>query len=157
MKSDPASLERLSDIALPAAVPWWPPAPGWYVLLALLAMVCAWLAVRAGKRWRADAYRRAALRELAAAQSAVAIAELLRRTALARVPRAVIAELHGAQWLDWLEARCAVAMPDAVRLMLGRGIYRAPAAGADLRQLREYAARWIGAHRLLPGDSPQGR
>lgn len=153
MSNDAASLEHLNDIALPAHVSWWPLAPGWYLLLALIMLGCAWLAVRAWKRWRADAYRRAALRELAGADSAPAIAELLRRAALARVPRSVVAQLSGTHWADWLAARYAGRMPATVRAILAGGIYAAPVASADVQTLREYAAGWIAAHRLLPGDT----
>ncbi len=151
-----ASLERLNDIALPATVPGWPLAPGWYVLSALLMFACVWLATRAWKHWRANAYRREALRELAGAENEVAIAELLRRTALVCVPRSVVAELSGAQWASWLDARCAGSMPAAVHAMLAGGIYAAPAVSPDLRTLHDYAARWIAAHRLLAGDAQAG-
>ena len=151
-----ASLERLNDIALPTTVPWWPLAPGWYVLIALLTLVCVWLVACAWKHWRANAYRRTALRELAGAENAVAIVELLRRTALVCVQRSVLAQLSGAQWADWLDARCAGSMPVVVHAMLAGGIYAAPAVSPDLRSLRDYAARWIAAHRLLPGDTQAG-
>lgn len=156
MSGDAASLEMLNDIVLPVTVSWWPLAPGWYVLSALLMLVCGWLAARAWKHWRANAYRRAALRELGDAENEVAIAELLRRTALVCVPRSVLAGLNGAQWADWLDARCVGSMPAAVRVMLAGGIYAVPAARPDLRTLRDYAARWIAAHRLLPGDTQAG-
>ncbi len=156
MSGAAASLERLNDIALPATVPWWPLAPGWYVSSALLMFVCVWLAARIRKHWRANAYRRAALRELGGAESAVAIAELLRRTALVRVPRSVLAGLSGEQWADWLDARCAGPMPATVRALLAGGIYTAPAVSPDPRTLHAYAAGWIAAHRLLPGDAQAG-
>lgn len=157
MSGAAASLEQLNDIVLPATVPWWPLAPGWYVLSALLMFVCAWLAAGAWKRWRANAYRREALRELAGAENAVAIAELLRRTALVRMPRFVVAELSGARWADWLAARCAGPMPAEVHAMLAGGIYAAPAASPEQRTLHDYAAHWIAAHRLLPGDTQADR
>ena len=156
MSSDAASLEHLNDIALPADVPWWPLAPGWYLLLALLLLVGTWLAARAWTRWRANAYRRAALRELARADNAETIAELLRHTALARVPPSVIAQLGGMQWTEWLAARRTAEMPPDVRALLAGGIYAACAAKPDLRTLREYAAHWIAAHRLLAGDTQAG-
>ena len=153
MNPAPTSLEALHDIVLPAPVPWWPPAPGWYAVLALLALAAAWLARRAWRTWRADAYRRAALRELARARDAAAIAELLRRTALAVADRAVVARLTGAAWADWVAARSPAAMPPGVRTALTAGVYGPSDPGPEVDALREYAARWIACHRPGPPDA----
>ena len=34
--NDPGSLQNLNDIVVPGPVAWWPLAPGWYLLLAVL-------------------------------------------------------------------------------------------------------------------------
>jgi len=106
MTNSAASLDRLHDIVLPPEVPWWPLAPGWYVVLGIGLVLVLVLVHRAWERWRANAYRRAARRELVSAQDAAAIGELLRRTALAIAPRTVIAEKTGSAWLDWLAQQC---------------------------------------------------
>jgi hypothetical protein len=106
--ADPGSLDRLHDIVTPPPVPWWPPAPGWYVVggvgLVLLG-VAAWAAVG---RWWAGRYRRAALRELdqlpRGGKVVPAVAELLKRTALAAFPRDRVASLTGDRWLQFLNA-----------------------------------------------------
>jgi len=153
--NDPAtSLDRLHDVVLPPTVPWWPPAPGWCVVFGLALGAAALLAWRAWKRWQADAYRRAALRELTAAADAPAIAEILRRTALAFAPRSVVAAKTGAAWADWVAAQSDEAMTAQVRELLASGIYAGPAADRDVRALADYAARWIASHRL---HSPRAR
>jgi len=152
MTPDPTSLDRLHDLALPPDVPWWPPAPGWYALLVLLALAAGWLAWRRRQHRRADAYRRAALRELAHLQDATAVAELLRRTALAVVPRPVVAGMTGRAWTDWLAAQCPEVMPDPVRTQLYAGVYGPPAPDQDLAALRAYAACWIARHHLVSPD-----
>jgi hypothetical protein len=147
MNQPATSLDRLHDIALPPAVAWWPPAPAWYVVFTLALVAAAWMAFRAWKRWQSNAYRREAARELASLESSAAIAELLRRTALAIAPRSVIAEKTGAAWLDWLAAQFPEPMPDTVRAQLTTGVYGRPAASRELSALRDYATRWITRHR----------
>jgi len=146
VNEETASLARLHDIVLPAPVPWWPPAPGWYGVGAVLALALLLLAHRAWRRWQGAAYRRAAQRTLAAAGDAAGIAEVLRRTALAIAPRAEVAALDGERWVRWLEDRCAVEMPEPVRTLLGRGVYAPAAPAADLDALRAWAAQWIARH-----------
>jgi hypothetical protein len=154
MNNDPASLERLHDIVEPPPVPWWPPAPGWYLVIALAAMTLAWLGVRRSQHWRATAYRRAALRELKSATTPAAISELLRRTALAVAPRSTIASLTGEKWASWLEKAVPGEMPQAVRSQLTGSFYRRSADGSEITCLQEYAKRWIEQHRLAGETAP---
>jgi hypothetical protein len=152
---DPTSLDRLHDLVLPPPVPWWPVAPGWYVVLLAVLVLVVVLAYPVRTRWRADAYRRAALRELATLRDAPAIAALLRRTALAVVPRSVVAGTTGTAWADWLAARCPGAMSDDVRQTLTAGIYDRPATVREVGALHDYAARWIARHHLVASDTPR--
>jgi len=142
-----ASLGRLNDIVLPPDIPWWPLAPGWYGLLLLLIAACLWLLWKRWRSWRADAYRRAALRALAAQQDAAAVAELLRRTALAFTPRETVAGMAGETWADWLAAKCELTMPLEVRQTLVSGVYRGGVDEHRLEALRTYGAGWILHHR----------
>jgi hypothetical protein len=143
MNDSAASLDRLHDLALPPQVSWWPPAPGWYVVIALALIATAWLALRLWQRWQGNAYRRAALHELKSLETPAAIAELLRRTALAVSPRSSVAEKSGSAWLDWLAAQLHEPMPESVRVQLTTGVYARPCTTPDLTHLRAYATRWI--------------
>ena len=147
---DPTSLDRLHDIVLPPAVSWWPPAPGWYVLSAVLLLATAWYGWWQLRCWRATAYRREALRELATLQDAAEMAQLLRRTALAVAPRDAVAAATGDAWLQWLAQRGPEA-PPTVREALTVGVYASPTAAsrmdaAALPALRDYCRRWILQH-----------
>jgi hypothetical protein len=99
----------LRDIHLPDPVGWWPPAPGWWAVCALLA-VLACVSLGFWLRWRRGLPLRAlALRELAAIEKNAEdaadrfrrLAILLRRVSLCLdAPRA--AGASGPEWLDWL-------------------------------------------------------
>jgi hypothetical protein len=149
MNDDVASLDRLHDLAMPPPIPWWPPAPGWYALFAILALATVAWAVRQWFRWRANAYRRAALRELQSAHTVPAISEVLRRVALSIAPRSTVAELTGAKWPEWLAETSPDPIPDQVRDQLASGIYASAADVGDLEALRSYASNWIQHHHRL--------
>jgi hypothetical protein len=141
--SDPASLDNLHDIAVPAAPPLWPPAPGAWVALvvvvaAALALVLWWRAVRAR-----SAYRRAGLDLLAEARTARDVNVALKRVALAVFPRARVASLYGADWAAFLASTCSRASFETI-------------AASDpfdeaSRELRDLAGTWIRQHRAPSG------
>ena len=155
MNPEASSLDRLHDIALPPEVSWWPPAPGVWFILALFLVLVLVLAYRAWNHWCSNAYRRAALRELAAASSPAMIAELLRRTALAAFPREMIAARTGIEWVNWLAAQSPGPVPDSVREQLTAGIYTSAPRTADCTVLADFARRWIRHHRSPNPSRPR--
>ena len=115
MSADPASLQNLNDIVLPAAVGWWPFAAGWYLLLGLLLVALAWSGYRSLQRWMNNRYRRAALRELQLQADRInntderdaglrQIPILLKRAALSVYPRSQVASLTGKDWFHFLNS-----------------------------------------------------
>lgn len=104
----------LRDLHLPDAVGWWPLAPGWYAVIAVLLVAALYLLRLYLRRRARGAARRHALKELARLTAefeqhgnAVAfssdMSELLRRTMLAYAPRSEVAGLTGDAWLAWLD------------------------------------------------------
>ncbi len=146
MNDAATSLDRLHDIVQPPPVPWWPPAPGWYFVIALLVVAAVWLIVQAWKQWQANAYRREALRELKVANTPVEIAELLRRAALAIAPRSTIAALSDESWTDWLASVFPDRMPQPVKQQLAGAIYESKTKHTDTAELKTFAKRWIERH-----------
>ena len=113
---DPASLQNLNDIVLPATVDWWPLAKGWYIVSALLLILLVWLCYRLLRRWLENRYRRAALEELQSLENGMQnradrdsslrqIPILLKRTALSIYPREQVASLAGKDWHRFLNSR----------------------------------------------------
>ncbi|MDH0290921.1 DUF4381 domain-containing protein [Pseudomonas sp. GD04087] len=123
-------LDQLQPLIEPAAVPWWPPAPGWWLLAALLPLLL-WALWRNRRRWlprrRAkvvtdvplDPLREAALEELKrlprpydrapAGPWLQSLNGLLKRLSRARWPDSHSHTLSGRAWLAFLDTRCPAA------------------------------------------------
>ena len=158
---DPQKLP-LRDIHLPEPVSWWPPAPGWWLVLALvigLAALAVWLYRRPR---RAKAPRRLALRELERISRdyavhrdpqrlAVQLSVLLRRTAISLFPRAEAAGLTGEAWLVYLDG---VLRDGRFTQGVGRQLASAPyspATDVDAEALLSLCRDWIEG---LPNTRP---
>ena len=94
--------DQMHDIVLPDPISWWPLAPGWWVILLLLTLAMVWIITAAYRRWKKNAYRRAALRELKNISPAD-IPALVKRVSLSIYPREQIATLSGEAWLEFLD------------------------------------------------------
>lgn len=105
--SDAGDLANLRDLAVPAQVSVWPPAVGvWIVAFAGLAILAIVL-WRMIQRYRAAAYKRAALDELHAIgfddpDIVERVSAILKRVAMVECGRAQIASLTGKAWADFI-------------------------------------------------------
>lgn len=110
-------LSDLADIHLPAAVPLWPPAPGWWVLAALVLAGFVALGVLLFRRWQQQQRLRLALQELIDARTAwqqradrdalpllATCNNVLKRVALVYYPAPQVASLSGKPWLQFLDS-----------------------------------------------------
>lgn len=147
MNPDSASLANLRDIVIPPPAPWWPPAPGWWGVLTLLGLIAVWATAQGWRRWRANAYRRAALRALRDADSVASVAEILKRAALMATSRTQVASLSGSAWVQWLAKTGGQTVPPAVRQVLSTGMYN-EAEPAKIEELTAFAAYWIRGHTI---------
>ena len=115
MKPDDKTVEQLqlADIHLPTGVADWPPAYGWWVLLAVLIILFL-LGLRYQLKRRQQKQQQKALLEhidhwekkLKQGQGVSALAglnTLLKRIALQYYPRQQVAHLSGQQWLAFLD------------------------------------------------------
>ena len=139
---------RLHDVHAGSAPAWWPPAPGWWVALALVGIVLALLAWWRIRRRRRDA---AILRlfDLAVADAGspsrqvAAMSELLRRAA--RRKDAGAATLDGEDWLRFLDAGLPQPVFSAgAGALLRDGGFRTDVAANEVDALRVVArARFL--------------
>ena len=158
---------QLRDIHLPTPISWWPPAPGWWVLLGLL--VLCFLSIFMFRRIRKRrSVRVAALKALITISSdfeaqedtqalVKALSVLLRRICLSYFPRTEVAGLTGEAWLhflddclDWQNA------PGRFSSDTGRVLITAPYqpnASVDGEKLLALCSTWIHALPLLKDGS----
>lgn len=163
MNTNAASLDRLHDIVMPGPVPWWPPATGWYWVMAFALVLAVLFAFRGYVRWQHNRYRREALIELTRLEAELkgseqrtqllpGLSELLKRTALSAFPRAQIASLIGAPWFAFLDrAGQKIAFSTGLGAMLENAVYDPRnAAALDEQKVHELTAAiryWIKHHR----------
>jgi len=143
-------LTNLRDIHAPPPVSWWPPAPGWWLLLVVgvAVLVLLW-------RWRrARPWRRHALRELQvleqefkttgdAGNCVAQVSVLLRRVALSARAPAAAAGLTGDAWLKYLDE---LGRTQQFSTGIGRVLTTAPYARAetvDVPGLIILTRRWL--------------
>ena len=158
--NDPGSLQNLNDIVLPGAVAWWPPAPGWYAVLAVALALLLWLSFRAFRAWRKNTYRRQALREFGSIRkrgksAAGDIPVLLKRAALSAWPRSGVASLSGREWHSFLDRTAPQAQIAEIADMLDRVSYssrgvREP-SNEEFDRLCDAVEHWLKHHRVEAG------
>lgn len=148
----------LRDIHLPEAVPWWPPALGWWLLAALLAAGAALAVVRYRRLYRERAALRA-LRDVLATLERGAepvrclqqVSMIVRRFAMSIGDKAdAVAGLTGERWLRYLDSRWE---RDAFARGSGRALAVAPYAppgrvrADDVAAIGTLCVEWVDAQR----------
>ncbi|WP_146745365.1 DUF4381 domain-containing protein [Dyella jiangningensis] len=153
------SIADLKDIPLPPPVPYTPQTMGWWVLLALVLLVVLWIGALRLRRWWRNRYRRAAQKELAAIEHAMAdpsqrqqalaaVPALVKRTVLTWAPRDTVAPLSGEAWLGYLDRTFA---GERFTRGPGRHLQTLAYGGADIASgdtdaLMTLLHRWIDDH-----------
>ncbi|RKF19672.1 DUF4381 domain-containing protein [Alginatibacterium sediminis] len=111
MASEPASIEKLHDIILPA-IESGLPAPGWWILtviLLLIAIALITLVLRYHLNGKAQREANRYLQDLTTLESesnkVITANTLLKRCALAYYPRQQVAALNGKEWWLFLDSQ----------------------------------------------------
>jgi phosphatidylglycerophosphate synthase len=155
MTNDPASLDNLRGLALPAPISWWQPQPGWWILLAAILAFAALGIWRLMQSYRANAYRRQALAELKTlsqlppTEIALPLAALLKRTALCAYSRPVVAGLTGTAWQRFLNDTAGFSETFSQNLQRA-GLTGQPLSPAEANAALTAAQDWVRRHKPDP-------
>mgnify|MGYP001818350151 CR=1 FL=1 len=149
-------LAGLHPLRQPEPIGWWPLAPGWWLLIALLILAIGALAYVLARRHRANAYRRMALTQLEQLRQEhlrngddtaylASTNALLKSVALRAYPRRDVAACSGDSWLEFLNKRCETARFPADFVTAA---YRRQCPDMDIENIHHCAANWIKRHEV---------
>lgn len=137
-------INQLADVPDPAPVSMVPQTAGWLVLFGIVLVVAAWRGWRMWQQYRANAYRRAALKALAqVADDPAAVSGILKRAAMVAYGRRRVAGLSGHAWVTFLSETGAGQFQDTV---LVSAAFQSGPPQAD-PQLLAAAHAWVTSHK----------
>ena len=146
-------LSQLRDIHGAGDPGWWPPAPGWWVLFLISAVLIAYFLKAIYKKWLARRRRQVLLaaldginKEIDASESPheylASLNRLFRVVALRAFPDTPCARLQGEEWVQFIHAL----MPDGTASeplsVLANGPYQA-SPDFDPAGLNKLARKWV--------------
>ena len=150
-------LAELQPLREPGLIGWWPPAPGWWLLLALFILALAGISWLLWRRYQANAYRRRALRQLERLRTTYledhdskryvsASNALLKSVALRAYPADRVASRSGDDWAAFLDSTVAggCEFPGT----MASALYQRAAPEIDLDRMYNCAVTWIRKHEV---------
>ena len=156
MPNNPA-LASLRDIHLPNALSLWPLAPGYYVIILLIALISL-TALLTFYYFQQNLAKREALTQLNEVLSSyerdhnhqaaiLGVSMLLKRVALAYYPRENVASLHTIAWVNFLETHSKKLDFSKVKNILIKGPYQIHYIDNSIPELFTLAKQWIKQRR----------
>ncbi|ARN76172.1 DUF4381 domain-containing protein [Oceanicoccus sagamiensis] len=154
-------LAQLRDIHLPDAISAWPPAPGWWLLLAIIIALLAFGSIYWRNYLQRNRYRKHALHALVLldrenpSDYLQQLNRLLKQTALAGKPHSDIAGLSGQQWLSFLDTTGgSTDFSQGAAKALEYGPYTPQVSELNTTELQQIAEQWIKQHDLRRSAKP---
>lgn len=157
----------LRDIHLPDPIGDWPPAIGWWLVLALLVLLGVGLSLWL-RHQRRETPVKHALRQLTVIETAdldtreklQALAVLMKRVALSLDSRETVAGMAGRDWLAWLASRTGdLRFEQPLGRLLIEAPFRPQADAAALQELlvlcRDSLTALSGARKRITPDRAQ--
>nr|WP_255775343.1 DUF4381 domain-containing protein [Microbulbifer sediminum] len=149
-------MAQLRDIHEPAPLAWWPPAPGWWLLAALIAalfiLAALWIQHRR-ERARRGRYRQEAVHllqevDVESPRATEELNEILKRVAVTSYGRRRAGNLTGQQWVAFLEESGGTPCPADARTALLEELYRRDRFRIESNSaLQQFAIDWVHRHK----------
>jgi hypothetical protein len=153
---NPDLLSQLRDIHAAAPVPWWPPAPGWWVLALLVLVFLGWLGRRLLARVRLYQRRKQMLGWVEHLNANIdprrdpqaylsTLNRIFKLVAMRAFPAQQCAALNGQDWVNFLIENMKNSQSADLLGVLATGPYD-PAPKFDPELMSELARNWIRQH-----------
>ena len=151
-------LEQLRPDILPDPVSGWPPAPGWWLLAAIVLLALLFIVYRLIRFYMSRRYRRRALKavkhlhrssgNMKPASLLGHYNRILKQASLTAYPEQDVAGLHGIQWLTFLDQAASTnGFTHGHGRALGTTRF-APAPEVDIEGLYQLTCHWIRKHHV---------
>jgi hypothetical protein len=153
---NPDLMAQLRDIHSAPAVPWWPPAPGWWLVALLVLAVLVWFGRRLLARYRVYQRRQQMLGWVDHLNATVdphkdpyaylsTLNRVFKVVALRAFPGQQVAVMAGPQWTEFLQQHASAKQSVEALAVLATGPYQ-PAPQFDSVAISELARAWIKQH-----------
>lgn len=153
---NPDLMAQLRDIHTAPPVPWWPPAPGWWVVALLGLAVLVWFGRQLLARYRVHQRRQQMLGWVDHLNATVdphkdpqaylaTLNRVFKVVALRAFPEQQCAGMAGHEWTNFLQQNLNAKQSGEALSVLASGPY-SPAPQFDSDSISELARAWIKQH-----------
>jgi len=153
---NPDLMAQLRDIHSAPPVPWWPPAPGWWVVALLILAVLLWFGRQLLARYRVHQRRQQMLGWIDHLNATIdpqkdpqaylsTLNRVFKVVALRAFPEQQCAGMAGEEWTDFLQRNLNAKQFEEALSVLASGPYN-PTPQFDSGIVSELARAWIKQH-----------
>lgn len=151
----------LNKILEPAPVSFWPPQPGWYVVLAIVILIIGYGIYKFVQHKKKNAYRSLAVKALdnitniqPLSSRINATNNILKACALNAFKRETIAKLYGKEWVDFLNSTSSAATFKANQEQLLQSVIYENPSNSELtedetNEFLNLCKQWIKTHKSV--------
>ena len=150
------ALAPFVEVAMPQDISWLPQTAGWTWLAVAAVALGSHFAWRILRKWHRNRYRKEALQQLQALDQYIdssnlvaAINRVLKLAALVAYSRTRVAQLSGANWVEFLNDQCERPPfgPEQSQLLAVSSYRNAAVTPASAQQILAASILWVRVHR----------